>query len=236
VGRWRFRNIQHVSLRLLALAMAVALWLVATGSPQQNLVLDRRTVRVEAAFERIPDALEVTSEPQVIEITVEGPRMVLPFQADDVEAFVDLQGLDAGRHRVPVQVRMPAGIGHGGINPREVTVVLEPRVERAVDVRVAVVGVPTGWSVRVLDVKPSAVDVYGAQSEVARVAYILAQTAYQPGMAVVASVQASAEPVDEHGRPVESVATSTRTIEIAYVIEESEPGIPALGSDVSLGR
>lgn len=199
--------------------MAIALWLVATGSPQQNVLLDRRTVRVEAAFERVPDALEVTSPPEMIEVTVEGPRMVLPFQADDVEVAVDLEGLEAGRHRVPVQVRMPAGIGLGGISPREVIVVLEPRVERAVDVQVGVLGVPTGWSVRVLDVEPSVVEVYGAQSEVARVAYILAQTSYRPGMDATSTVQASATPVDEGGRPVETVAISVQSITITFAIE-----------------
>ena len=218
--------------------MAVALLLVATGSPQQNLILDRRTVRVEASFERIPDALEVTSAPEIIEITVEGHRMVLPFQADDVRASVVLEGLEAGTHRVPVQVRVPAGIGLVGLSPREVTVVLEPRVERAVEVRVAVVGVPTGWSVRLLDANPETVEVYGAQSEVARVAYILAQASYRPGTTAVSTVRAAATPVDEGGRRVEAVALSAQAVEITFAVEQASPQetIPALGDGAGDGR
>jgi len=238
VFRWRLRNVEHIALRLLALAMAVGLWLMATGSPQQNLGLDRRTVRVEAAFERTPDALEVTSSPETVEVTVEGPRLVLPFQAQDVEVYLDLEGYGAGTHRVPVQARHPSGIGVVSVSPREVTVVLEPRVARSFEVSAGVVGAPAGWSVRIVEAVPGALEVYGAKSQVDKVAYVLAQAPHQRGGAGALTVRVPAVPVDESGRPVEGVATSAQSVLVTYVIEQVAPGgsVPVVGSEASIGR
>ncbi len=219
----RGKQVEHLALRLLALFLAVVLWFLATERPQQTIGSDQRLVELEARVTGVDEGLEVTSGPGTVEATLEGSRLLLAFQAADVRAFVELSGLGPGRHQVPVRVEAPPGVTVRRVLPQEVSVTLEERVRRTVPVRVAVQGVPPEAQVRVAAVEPSSMEVYGAASAVERVAYILAQVAYD----AAGSREVPAVAVAADGSAVEGVATAVGRVRVQLSYELGERSAPS---------
>ncbi len=197
------------SLRLLALFLAVVLWFVATERPQRSLGLDERRVTVEITTDNLGDGIEIAQAPETADVTLEGPRLVLPFQVNEAVASIDLAGLGSGWHTVPVQVELPTGITLKQVQPQEVRVLLEPRVRRRIPVSVSVHSVPPGAAVQVGAVSPQSAEVFGASSAVASVRSLVAQVSYSSE-----HTQAEVIPVDESGAPVHGVAVSPRVIDV----------------------
>lgn len=210
------KRVEHLALRLLALFLAILLWFMATDRPQLTIGSDQRVLQVEAHLTGVDEALEVTSTPPTVDVTVEGPRLILAFQAQEVRAYVELEGVGAGRHEVPVRVEAPSGVSVRRVVPGEVNVTLEERARKSVPVRVAVHGVPPGVAVRIVDVEPDSIEVYGAASSVERVAYILAQVAYDSGGGDVAAVAVGVD-----GAIVEGVATARERVRVAIAMGEA---------------
>ena len=219
----RGKQVEHLALRLLSLFLAVVLWFLATERPQQTIGSDQRLVELEARVTGVDEGLEVTSGPGTVEATLEGSRLLLAFQAADVRAFVELSGLGPGRHQVPVRVEAPPGVTVRRVLPQEVSVTLEERVRRTVPVRVAVQGVPPEAQVRVAAVEPSSMEVYGAASAVERVAYILAQVAYD----AAGSREVPAVAVAADGSAVEGVATAVGRVRVQLSYELGERSAPS---------
>lgn len=219
----RGKQVEHLALRLLALFLAVVLWFLATERPQQTIGSDQRLVELEARVTGVDEGLEVTSGPGTVEATLEGSRLLLAFQAADVRAFVELSGLGPGRHQVPVRVEAPPGVTVRRVLPQEVSVTLEERVRRTVPVHVAVQGVPPEAQVRVAAVEPSSMEVYGAASAVERVAYILAQVAYD----AAGSREVPAVAVAADGSAVEGVATAVGRVRVQLSYELGERSAPS---------
>lgn len=214
---WKAKRIEHLALRLLALFLAVILWFMATDRPQQTIGTDQRLLQVETRLVGLDEALEVTSGPEAVEVNVEGPRLLLSFQAQEVRAFVELGGLGPGRHQVPVRVEAPPSLTVRQVSPQEVSVTLEERMRRSVPVLVAVEGVPPGAAVRVEAVDPQSMEVYGPASAVARVAYIRARIAYDAGSGEVPAVAVAAD-----GSAVEGVAVARGRVRVGIAL----PGQP----------
>lgn len=207
--RWKGLDIEHFSLRALALFLAIVLWFVATERPQRNLGLDVRQVSVALRVEHVGDGLEVASVPASVDVAVEGPRLILPFQIQDVFAAVDVSGLGPGVHSVPVDVRLPTGTTLKSVQPREVRVVLDERVRRRHTVVVSVDGVPPGVAVHVVSLAPHEVDVFGSATSVARVHALMARVPYQDGR-----LHAQVLAYDVDGRIVEDVILSPVVVEV----------------------
>lgn len=222
ISRWRRLGrpvlkrpeIDHLSLRLLALLLAIVLWFLATDQPQPSIGTEQRSVTVPTQVEGVGERLVVTEAPPAVNVTLEGPRLLLSFQAGEARAFVDAEGLGAGRHRLPVQARAPSGLIVRGINPGEVELVLEKEVAKTVPVRAAVVGADEGVTVRIASVEPREMIVFGVESAVARTVYIMAQV--DPA---APSSRVRAVPVDQHGAVVAGVAAQQEWVQVVFTVE-----------------
>jgi len=213
--RWKRPQIDHLSLRLLALFLAIVLWFLATDRPTTSVGLDQRTVNVETKVEGVGPRLVVTQAPESVSLTLEGPRLLLPFQADDAEAYVDVSGREKGRHRLSVQVRTPSNLSVKAINPPEVELVLEEQVEKRLPVRPSVLGGESGALVRVEEVRPAEMSVYGVESLVEKTAFVLAVVDLSAG-----AQRARAVPVDAEGIPVPGVAAEREWVDVIVRIEK----------------
>lgn len=207
---WRKRvKSDDFSLRLVALFLAVILWFVATERPQRNLGLDERQVTVELVLANVDQEVEISQVPDTVEVTLEGPRLVLPFQVHEAIAKVNLGGLGPGTHNVPVHVDLPTGITLKQVRPQEVRVVLETRARRPLPVSVAVDSVPPGTLVQVGAVVPASAEVFGPSSAVAKVQALVARVSYGTDQ-----TQARVTPVGADGGPVEGVVVSPNVVEV----------------------
>lgn len=212
-------EIDHLSLRLLALFLAIVLWFLATDQPQPSIGAEQRSVNVETQVESVGERLVVTEPPPAVNLTLEGPRLVLSFQAGDARAYVDAAGLGPGRHRVPVEARAPSGLTVRAINPAEVELVLEEEIAKSVPVRAAVLGTGEGVSVRIEGVEPAEMIVYGVESAISRTAYIMAQV--DPASP---SDRVRAIPVDQQGTAVAGVAPLHEWVKVNFTVEKNTSG------------
>lgn len=76
----------------------------------------------------LPPTLQASFEPATVEVRLSGPLPVLnALGAGEFAAEVDLAGLPAGTHTLPVQVRAPEGVTVDSVQPETVRVTITPR-------------------------------------------------------------------------------------------------------------
>lgn len=163
---WPFRNF---GLKLLAVAVALLLWLSIAGEETVE-----RGLRVPLELQQMPPGLEWTSDvPTTVDVRVRGATGTLSrVSPGDVVAVLDLRSARAGRRLFPLtpdQVRAPFGVSVAQISPSAVAIVFEPTAVAKVPVVPAVDGLPAaGFMVGAKRADPPSVDVVGPESAVKR--------------------------------------------------------------------
>lgn len=115
-------------LKLLALALAYALWLAVTQAPQAEV-----GVSVPLELRNLSPQLQATGTMMTrIHVLLRGPETILrTLPAGEVNVVLDLQGFSAGNHTIPLtpaDVEAPSGIEVVRITPQEVRLELAPIV------------------------------------------------------------------------------------------------------------
>lgn len=167
--RWlRFVFVEDWGTKLLALVIALALWYGVTGQRKPTTI---RVPRVPLNF-RLPGDTEISNEPRTeVEITLTGNKRALDtINVRDLVANVDVSDFRPGEHSVmltPERVTMglPDGVRYGDIQPNNVLLKLEPRLDRELEVEVLRTGnLPAGYELRGISVRPEKIRVRGPAS------------------------------------------------------------------------
>ncbi|MDT4898319.1 MAG: hypothetical protein QOH25_3396 [Acidobacteriota bacterium] len=167
--RWlRVVFIEDWGLKLLALVISLALWYGVTGQRKPTTI---RVPRVPLNF-RLPNDTEISNEPRTeVEITLTGNKRALDtINVRDLVVNVDVSDFKPGEQTVlltPERVTMglPDGVGYGDIQPNNVLLRLEPRLDRELEVEVRRSGnLPEGYELRGITVTPQKVKVRGPAS------------------------------------------------------------------------
>jgi YbbR domain-containing protein len=167
--RWlRVIFIEDWGTKLLALLISLALWYGVTGQRKPTTI---RVPRVPLNF-RLPSNMEISNEPRAdVEITLTGSKRALDtLNMRDLVANVDVSDFTPGEHTVPltlerVTMGLPDGVRYGDIQPNNVQLRLEQRVERELEVEVRRSGnVAEGYELRGIKVNPERIKVRGPDS------------------------------------------------------------------------
>lgn len=165
----RIRLLRHLDLKLLALALAVLLWMVVAGEETVE-----RGLRVPLELQQFPAGLELQGEvPTTIDVRVRGASGALGrVSPGDIVAVLDLRSARAGRRLFqlkPEQVRTPFGVEVVQVTPATVAMVFEPSASREVPIVAEVDGKPApGYVVGKTTTDPARVEVVGPESSVTR--------------------------------------------------------------------
>ncbi|HOA35420.1 MAG TPA: CdaR family protein [Bacillota bacterium] len=165
---------QNIS-RILAVFLAVILWLFVTGdnitrtTPVRKIITD-----VPLSYENLQPGMAVVKMPQTVDMTLEGvPGAFDELLGSDLEAYLDLSGLGAGTHQVQVRGKAPHGLTLISLAPRQVEVVVEELQTELFPVELEFSGDPApGWSRQSCSYHPQQVRLEAVPSvleEVARV-------------------------------------------------------------------
>jgi diadenylate cyclase len=162
------RHVLHnFGLKLLSLALAVALWLAVARDPVAEVALD-----VPIEFHNIPENLEISTEniPRA-QIRVRGPqRVVRRLQPADVSADIELSGMKAGERTFDLtteQIHPPRELEVVQIIPSQVHLTFDVRLTRQVPVHPRVVGTfAPGYAIGQIIAEPSTVTISGPQKRV----------------------------------------------------------------------
>ncbi|HSS22267.1 MAG TPA: CdaR family protein [Pyrinomonadaceae bacterium] len=177
--------IEDWGLKLLALIIAIALWLGVTG---QNKPVTLRVTGVQLNYLR-PDGLDLSNEPPTtVDVTLTGSKEKLDrIGPRDLIANVDLSDQRAGERvlrltldRVKMDVQEDVKIE--GFHPATIQIRLEPIVEALVDVEVKFEGnLPEGYELGGVSVTPAKVKLRGPADRVAALRKASTETVWLDG-------------------------------------------------------
>lgn len=167
--RWvRKVLVEDWTLKLIAIAVTVVLWLAVTG---QNKPVMQRTM-VQLTFQH-PDGMEISNEPPAnVEVLLKGSATKLDQVGSRLMAIVDVSDQKAGERVIRlsqdrVQMSVPAGVSIESFRPATVTIRLDPVVESAASVDVKFEGkVPEGYEVSGVTAMPDTVKLRGPAEHV----------------------------------------------------------------------
>jgi YbbR domain-containing protein len=162
------RQVLHnLGLKLLSLALAVALWLALARDPVAEVAMD-----VPIEFHNIPENLEISSEniPRA-QIRVRGPqRVVRRLQAADVSADIELSNVRPGERTFDLtadQIHQPRELEVVQIIPSQFHLTFDARLTRQVPVHPRVLGTfAPGYEIGQIVAEPSTVTISGPQKRV----------------------------------------------------------------------
>jgi YbbR domain-containing protein len=161
------------SLKLLALAIALALWVFVVGQEKSEI-----SVRVPVEITNIPpDTLVVDDVVGEVDARLYGPRtLIRRVAAERLSKAVDLTGLKVGAHVFqiePEDLKLPPGVRVLRISPDSFRLTLVPRLAREVPVQPVLRGKPAqGFEQAEVGLRPSRVTVVGPRDEIAELDWV----------------------------------------------------------------
>lgn len=171
----KFLSSQNIS-RILAVFLAVILWLFVTGdnitrtTPVRKIITD-----VPLSYENLQPGLAVVKIPQTVDMTLEGvPRAFDELMESDLEAYLDLSELEAGTHQVQVRGKAPRGLTLISLAPRQVEVIVEELQSGLFPVEVEFSGEPAaGWFKYSYSCHPPQVSLEAVQAVLEQIARVV---------------------------------------------------------------
>jgi YbbR domain-containing protein len=225
--------VEDWSLKLLSLAIALALWLLVTGQNQPVTA----HVNVQLNFIR-PPSLEISNDPpRTVDVMLTGSRNKLDdLTSLDLVATVDISDQRSGERVLRLadkaQISLPQGVKVDGFQPSAIPVRLEPIVERQVPVEPKLEGKPAdGFEVYSAHPNKGSVTLRGPESRVAALPKVPTESIWLAGhdenfVATNVAVDV-ADPKIDVIDPVVNVA-----IEIGeHRAEKSFSSVAAIGTD-----
>lgn len=169
--RWLVKNLSTL---LIAFLLAVIVWVSAVWAADPNeLNVLERSIPIE--FIGQSPNLQLMGDPAgSVMLTLNAPSSVwkeLNSNTESVRAWVDLTGLEAGEHTLPIQVQiLPRLVRLVSQDPEQITVQLEPLVTKTYTVTAQLIGSPpTGYQAGEADISPQTVSLTGPASSMAKV-------------------------------------------------------------------
>ncbi|MCS7250825.1 MAG: CdaR family protein [Thermoflexus sp.] len=216
--RWARENL---GLALLAFGLAFALWAVAVW--EENPPTERTLADLPLVFHglRPDDVIFETSTGQV-RLRLRVPRAIEnSISSQDVEAFVDVQGLEEGTYERPVQIQIRRrGIQILAVDPPRVRFRLERMESREVPVSIQILGQPAiGYQVGIPLPALSQVRVNGPRSRVSVAAMAVGRIQID-GLRQSVETQVRLAAVDPQGELLSELKVEPEQITVTVPIEQ----------------
>ena len=174
--RWLGRN---VSTLLLALIMAVIVWVSAVTSADPS---EEQEYSVSVDIIGLASDLEITSAlPEQMSVTVLAPRSILDQISEEsgtLQAWIDISGVEAGTHIIPLQYQIASQLSPVRviqIDPASTEQTFEALISKTLPIETNISGDPTlGYQASEPEWSHNEVTVSGRTSQVEQVASVKA--------------------------------------------------------------
>lgn len=173
----RHLHVEHKGLKLLALALALALFALS-----RQPVSDVRIYGVPVEFINARPGVEVTSEAaQTVNVRVRGPRdIVRSLTPNQLSVTADLSNKEPGERVIQLRsqdVEHPDGMRVLQIEPASIRLLLEPKQRKRVPVEAQFTGQPAdGMEIYRVNVEPATVEIEGPQAQLDKLHRLLTET------------------------------------------------------------
>ena len=162
------RYVLHdLGLKLLALGIAIALWWVLGRDPMVESIV---TAPIE--FHHAPANLLMTSSsPFEVQVMISGPeRTIRDMKAADINAVLDLTGVNAGEHTFDLgarQLHVPRGVTVTRVVPSQIHIDFDTSATRTVEVHPRVIGsFVSGYGITEVSADPATITIEGPENHV----------------------------------------------------------------------
>ena len=206
---------------VLSILLAIVLWLFVTGDK-----ITRTTPAIKV-WQDVPIRVEnlnqdfvITDMRTMVDITLEGlPDAFEDLPIQELDAFVDLAGKEAGTHLVRVQGRPPRGLNLVLIEPEQVRIVIEAYYSEDFEVELEFIGEPAlGWELTSYTLLPETVLV-GAEESLFEKVNLVKMIINLSGMSLFESVELAPLAYDEEGNPIVGVDIEPNLVTIRLEFE-----------------
>ena len=192
--------LDNLGLKILSLVLAAFLWVVVLGEQKIEV-----TVSVPLQLDLPPNLLLVNDPTDTLEVSLRGPKTLVTTLAPREVVMRDLPvKLAEGENVIPIRpdlFRVPRGIQIVEVNPQRVRVILEPAIEREVEISPRVEGSPPdGYVVRRVISVPSHIRMVGPPSELRRITRVRTLPISLIGQTASFSARVLLEPVGRQVR------------------------------------
>jgi YbbR domain-containing protein len=214
----RFRNLGY---QLLAVVIALFLWVVARGTASVERGFD-----IPVVLQGVPDDLVVTGQgADIVNLRVLGTRAALRnFDPERLEYGIDVSTSKPGQATFEIDLSrfdLPRGARIVSRSPSRIDLSFERRVAKTLKVKPDLEGAPAeGYRVAEVEVEPPRVRISGARSEVLRLSEVVTETI---------DVAGATSPIEREVRvsagPGHVWAESPRVVKVRVVVE-AEPAPP----------
>lgn len=218
---WR-AIMSNISSALLALLLALVSWLAAVyeKAPPRTDILSGVRLKVTNLGEGLIISGEVPNEVKLQLRALSSTWQQLNATAFD--ANLDLAGLGAGEHDVPIKVTVPdQSVILLAVQPQQVRVMLQQIESRRLRVRIKVIdeeSIPLGYVSRVPSVSPDQITISGPSSAVAQVADAVIEVSLKNARETVIR-QETPNLVDAQGNRVQGLGMSPGSVTVTVQIE-----------------
>jgi len=212
---------ENLGLALLAFGLAFALWAAAVW--EENPPVERTLTDLPLVFHGLgSDQVVFEASAERVQLRLRVPRALEgSLSAQDVEAFVDVQGLEEGAYERPVQIRIRRrGIQILGVDPPRVRFRVERVESREVPVSIQISGQPAiGYQVGIPLPALSQVRVSGPRSLVAVAAMAVGRIQID-GVRQSVETQVQLAAVDPRGELLPELKVEPEQITVTVPVEQ----------------
>ncbi len=197
-----------IFLRILALFLAVILWLFVAGDRQEVLGFEIRIAYsgIPLTWRNLGEDLEVVEMEETVTLSLQGAQHYFDgLTPADLEAYVDLEGKGEGKHELRVHAFAPPGLNIVRIEPPKVNVQIEELVVKQMSVEGITSGEPPdGKIVSTLEFQPEEVFIQGPYQKVEEVEKVIFEVHLENAQEELTTTS-QLVPLDRYGAPVEHI-------------------------------
>ena len=163
----------NLGLKVLSVVLAISMWIFVTYRGQSEMAVD-----APIGFKNVPKGLELLRESaKTVTLNLRGnERLVKNLRPMDISVVIDLSNAKRGETTYYLDKNAVVVAGTVDIlrvEPTSVRVVLDESMVKTLAVKASITGAPeNGFRIASVEVKPSAVTVEGARSELSRIAVL----------------------------------------------------------------
>lgn len=222
VRNWWRHFVGHLGTLLLSIVMGLIVWLIAVNQENPLLTQDfpsRVAVQVEGMAANLQPTEDLTQH--TVRLELQAPQSSWNrLQASEIRAFLDLKGLEAGVHTVPIQVKVDdPEVVVKMREPASLQIQLDQVITKTTPVTVEIMDSPAyGYDWQTPTLRPTTVTVSGPSTQVAQVSMALAQVELRGASSPVQRFQ-NIILVNEQEQPIPQVTAMPQIVEVVVPIE-----------------
>lgn len=211
---------KNILTKIVALILATVLWLYVTN--EQNPTVEVN-YQVPLEVQNLAEDLVALDAPDTVKVKLKGPRnLIAGIRAQDIKAFIDVRGLDEGKHTVQVSIALPHAMESVEVNPDKIPLRIDKIVAKELPIEIRMAGtLPPDISVAKLTPAVQTVTVRGPRSTLDTISRAIG-TIDAKGHTTAFTVEVPLSIIGRDGKEAEGLSPEPRKIKVDVQLTQGQ--------------